>query len=64
MRTLDLHEMENIDGGNCALSAIGWGLTIVGLFVMTPMTGGAAALFAGSYIVGGLSTMSSCFYWS
>lgn len=62
MKTLNLHEMENINGGNCALSAIGFGATVAGLFLATPMTGGAAAVFAVSYITSGLSVMTSCFY--
>ena len=52
MKTLELNQMENVNGGlsDCAEDLIGLGLTFVGAFFVTIPVG--AAVFAASFIYG------------
>lgn len=66
MKTLNLQQMENVEGGGvgCALSVAGTVLTFAGMFALGPITGGlswvALATTAGGFIVGSASIGYSC----
>ena len=54
MKTLDLREMENIQGGDfgCALSVGLFVTSYVGLFALGPVTGGASWIALGTSVIG------------
>ena len=66
MKTLDLREMENIQGGDlgCVLSVAGTVIAFAGMFALGPVTGGASwlalASTTASFIVGSASMGYSC----
>lgn len=66
MKTLNLNEMETIQGGDvgCALAVAGTALAFAGLFALGPVTGGASwvalASTAGGLIVGSAGMGYSC----
>ncbi|MCY4779871.1 hypothetical protein ORI89_09425 [Sphingobacterium sp. UT-1RO-CII-1] len=62
MKTLELNQMEKLQGGkvfsDCADSAISLGLTLAGAFLVTGPIG--AGLFAASFIWGSVDLAGSC----
>ena len=66
MKTLNLQQMENVEGGDlgCAIAVAGTVLAFAGMFALGPVTGGASwlalASTAGSFIVGGAGIGYSC----
>lgn len=58
MKKLELNQMENLEGGGCAWSAIGLGLTFAGAFLVTGPIG--AGLFAATFIHNSIDVANSC----
>jgi hypothetical protein len=58
MKTLDLEQMEKIEGGSCGWAAFGLGLTVLGAFLVTGPIG--AGLFAAKFIHGSIGFAQSC----
>ena len=66
MKTLNLNEMETIQGGGvgCALAVAGTVVTFAGLFALGPVTGGASwvalASATAGFIIGSAGMGYSC----
>ncbi|WP_350284256.1 hypothetical protein [uncultured Croceitalea sp.] len=58
MKTLELHQMENIEAGSCGWAAFSLGVTFAGAFLVTGPVG--AALFASAFIRGSISVALAC----
>ena len=59
MENLALTEMENIEGGNCATSAIALGLSVGAVGVLGATTAGAG-FFAAGFILGSINLAHAC----
>ena len=58
MKKLNLEKMENIEGGSCASSALGLGLSVAGAFLVAGPVG--AGLWAVSHLVAVYNLTESC----
>jgi len=58
MKKLELNQMENLEAGGCAWTAVGLGLTFAGAFLVTGPIG--AGIFAASFIHGSISFAQDC----
>jgi len=62
MKTLELNQMENVNGGDlgCTMSAISLAATFAGAFLVTGPIG--AGIFAVGFISGSIGLGASCSY--